>query len=499
MDNQSVKRKRGPYKRYLYHGSTEKIPKRTLNYWKAQETARLLHTSSDSDEPVTAVNEVSSKDEISDIVRNLTIVVDNTSNEIELDPDQPAINLDRNDEEICFSSYDESSDESAGSSDENSDSNGLLCNEFYRYVSDEDEEEETDIAEEANYERLSSETYVCDKYPIQVLIRTLFVLAFKLKFNVTNEAAENVIKLTEALNGERSGFTSLYHLKKIINYHSIPIEIHHLCLNCCSYIGEESVLKTSANSNDGVEKTIKCSNCEVHVNIKENHNSRNIFMYLSLTEQLKEFFGRYSDSLLCETPRKKLCSYAVEDIFDGKLFKAPLPEENYESSISLNFSVDGAPLFKSSNTSIIPIVFTINELQVRFRKQHILLCSEIKPKGRGHVRVYPIDNDGNAFGEGSRSHAETLQHALTGDKGIKRRSNLCDIPNFHIIHHLDVDWKHCVPLGVCRQFANLWFDSKNHDKEFYFNAFLPEIDDYLMTIKPSKDISRTPRKMSESA
>lgn len=76
-------------------------------------------------------------------------------------------------------------------------------------------------------------------------------------------------------------------------------------------------------------------------------------------------------------------------------------------------------------------------------------------KGNGYVRVYPINDDGNAYGEGLRSHTETLEHITKVEKGMKYRSTLCDVPNFNIIDNLVPDWMHCVPLGVCRQFLKL--------------------------------------------
>lgn len=79
-----------------------------------------------------------------------------------------------------------------------------------------------------------------------------------------------------------------------------------------------------------------------------------------------------------------------------------------------------------------------------------------------------------------RSHAETLEFAEFSEKGIKRRSTLCDIPGFDIIRNIDVDWMHCVALGVCRQFLKLWFDTEYHAAEFYLGMYLTDIDEFLL-------------------
>lgn len=118
-------------------------------------------------------------------------------------------------------------------------------------------------------------------------------------------------------------------------------------------------------------------------------------------------------------------------------------------------------------------------------------------KGKGYVRIYPIDDNGNAHGEGLRSHLETLTHPDLREKGIKHRSALCDIPGFDIIRCLDVDWMHCVPLGVVRQFLKLWFDNSYAEKDFYLGSNIEAIDKILLTFTLSMDVSRTPRKMSD--
>ncbi|CAD6218853.1 GSCOCG00012926001-RA-CDS, partial [Cotesia congregata] len=74
-------------------------------------------------------------------------------------------------------------------------------------------------------------------------------------------------------------------------------------------------------------------------------------------------------------------------------------------------------------------------------------------KGRGYARVYPVIDD-NFFGEGLRTHEQTMIYAeekiKENKKGIKRKSILCDIPDYNMVKNLDVEWMHCVPLGVVR-------------------------------------------------
>ncbi|CAD6227949.1 GSCOCG00012023001-RA-CDS, partial [Cotesia congregata] len=56
---------------------------------------------------------------------------------------------------------------------------------------------------------------------------------------------------------------------------------------------------------------------------------------------------------------------------------------------------------------------------------------------------------------------------------------------------------HCVGLGVCRQFCDLWFHSVNHNKHFYYGKHIKDVDKILTSYKPSLEVSRTPRAMSD--
>lgn len=384
-----------------------------------------------------------------------------------------------------------------------------------------------------------------------------------------------ITQLIDAMTDVPLLFTSPFHFKTIINQYTVPIQTHHFCPKCKIYIGKEL---QDADDNiitdvDDNQQILHCNQCCVDIIVNENRRLGNIFLYSPLTQQLSEFCERHHKNLLYPKNRKKQCSYAIEDIFDGNRYKNSCLNDLPEEMVSINFSIDRTPLFKSSLTSITPILCTMNELHPQQRNNNIFLVSVylgskkpimneyIKPfveeakllsdtgidydfegviyhkrcrillgvcdsverpelrgsktfrgyyecglckhpgeeiaKDAGHVRIYPISDDGNAYGEGLRSHAETLDHIRNSEKGMKYRSTLCDIPDFDIITNLDVDWMHCVALGFCRQFVKLWFDSMYHEKEYYLGNDVKAIDEVLLSFKPSMDISRTPRKMSK--
>ena len=68
----------------------------------------------------------------------------------------------------------------------------------------------------------------------------------------------------------------------------------------------------------------------------------------------------------------------IEDIFDGKLYKEHFKPNgilSFKQNISLLWNTDGIPVFKSSNYSLWPFYFIINELPYRLRmcKQNSLV------------------------------------------------------------------------------------------------------------------------------
>ena len=77
--------------------------------------------------------------------------------------------------------------------------------------------------------------------------------------------------------------------------------------------------------------------------------------------------------------RKKKKASNIEDIYDGKLYKAHSKAGaflNIRNNISLMWYTDGVPLFKSSKVSIWPLFFSVNELPVqdRFKQENMLFA-----------------------------------------------------------------------------------------------------------------------------
>ena len=82
--------------------------------------------------------------------------------------------------------------------------------------------------------------------------------------------------------------------------------------------------------------------------------------------------------------RKKKCKQSIEDIFDGELYKNHFDLKGYfhgtstaarekEIHLSLMVNTDGVSIFCSSNFSLWPVYFVINELPPEKRYQNFFL------------------------------------------------------------------------------------------------------------------------------
>lgn len=91
---------------------------------------------------------------------------------------------------------------------------------------------------------------------------------------------------------------------------------------------------------------------------------------MPLENQVKNLFAQngFYNSLGHRFNKTKSTRNSYEDIYDGHLYKN-LCENNgvlsFQENISFTFNTDGAPVFKSSKTSIWPIYLIINELQAK--------------------------------------------------------------------------------------------------------------------------------------
>jgi hypothetical protein len=120
-----------------------------------------------------------------------------------------------------------------------------------------------------------------------------------------------------------------------------------------------------------------------------------------------------------------------------------------------------------------------------------------QPNAKAQVRYKHIE------GLEKRQHSTSVsfmrQAQITNEivNGFKGISPLIGIPHFNIIDSCPIDYMHSNLLGNVRQLVSLWFDSKNHGRDFYIGLSIKRVDQKLLNIKPTSNISRKPRPLSD--
>lgn len=182
-------------------------------------------------------------------------------------------------------------------------------------------------------------------------------MAIKWRRNTTHTVAQDILNLVNISCNSGTPKKSKYYWKILIDRYSQNVSTHYICEQCYKYHGTDKDL------------LVKCRYCNSEINQKSNNGS---FLYLPLTGQLREVFEMTDAHNLYSKNRLKQCKYAVEDIYDGKAYQKLMVDDDL---ISINFNVDGAPVFESSNTSAYPVLCTINELSPWDRRNHIMMSS----------------------------------------------------------------------------------------------------------------------------
>ena len=194
----------------------------------------------------------------------------------------------------------------------------------------------------------------------------LLLAVFTSRYNLIGEATEHLLKIIAlALPHEHKLCSSLYEFKLFFKNLRNPLVKHFYCNHCLGYIENTSVQKCPFEF---------CGST---------FNSRNAcyFIEMPLENQIKNLFAQkgFYDSLGHRFKRKNKGN-RFEDIYDGSLYKN-LCENNgilsFQENISFTLNTDGAPVFKSSKTSIWPIYLIINELpyKQRMNKENMILAS----------------------------------------------------------------------------------------------------------------------------
>ncbi|KAK3928060.1 Tagatose-6-phosphate kinase [Frankliniella fusca] len=190
-------------------------------------------------------------------------------------------------------------------------------------------------------------------------IHILLLLATMKRHNLTYSAAEDIMSLAGVLTQCEVFLPPRHLIKRTIEAYSCGITEHHICPACNKYNGVKS------------SETFKCEYCNETVSTQDNKKQGNMFLYLSMKEQLEELLKYHYDDILKPQERKKIDPCNYEDIYDGNYYKKNISA----NTLTVNFFVDGLQIATTSKKSAWPVLACLNELPLPLRRKHIFLVA----------------------------------------------------------------------------------------------------------------------------
>ena len=192
----------------------------------------------------------------------------------------------------------------------------------------------------------------------------LCILAFCVRFNLSGVCTDELLRLLKILlppcNIPGSKYLLNQTVKSAVNFDSF-CKIHLSCANCKSYISEM----------ENYETEILCSVCKEKMLSSDLLEGGHFFIYVPLEHQLKQKFEKQNVFEDIEKLRENCVDNTTyKDITDGKNYTMP----DVRNSVSLQFNVDGIPVYNKSKFDLWPIHCMINELPLAKRKENIIMC-----------------------------------------------------------------------------------------------------------------------------
>ena len=186
------------------------------------------------------------------------------------------------------------------------------------------------------------------------------MFAFILRHCCTEVAVGDLISLLNALIPGCLPH-NLYFFRKLLQPSITDnIQMHGLCSECGAYLCKFT----------GQLITYTCSECGSILNCKDIIKKGSTFLMYPIDQQLKILLEKVGIGNRMQSPAKTDC---INDISGGSEYKKL--SINFPASLSLTCNTDGIPAFTSSNSSLWPIYFIINELPLRLRHVHMMLAA----------------------------------------------------------------------------------------------------------------------------
>lgn len=175
-------------------------------------------------------------------------------------------------------------------------------------------------------------------------------------------------------------------------YSNEGITYHAVCSNCKDHIGTFTIK----------DRIIHCNVCNTDINLKSSQY-RDYFATFDVSQDVKQLLQKspqYYEKVILGL--EEAHDNRMSDICDGQLykqFKESLNEDEKKSFASFTFNSDGAPLYKSSNTSIWPIQLCINEIEYTTRSEKPIVFGIWFGKDKPNMTTFlrPFVNQMNTF------------------------------------------------------------------------------------------------------
>lgn len=200
---------------------------------------------------------------------------------------------------------------------------------------------------------------------ITALEAFISILAYSIKFNLSKTCVDGLLQLIKNLLPTSNVPETKYLFYKCTSTISNLYEIHLYCPHCDSYISK----LTSKNEHD------KCSTCSEPFIADELIKKGNFFLYMPLLYQLKmklENEDLMKNVTIFKSKFEDNCG-TYRDVMDGDSYRNIDGLRN-SNNLSVQFNVDGIPLYRKSKYDIWPIQVIINELDPIERKRNIMMC-----------------------------------------------------------------------------------------------------------------------------
>lgn len=261
--------------------------------------------------------------------------------------------------------------ETDSNTDEQSDLEDVDYRALGQALSDSSSRSDSDSECEDNFNftpgHLDQEVQFEDSWKARELL--LLDVAMSSRHKLTYECLLDLFANKNLLLGKKIFPTSTKQLWKLLSRSSAGICKHYYCNDCGSYIASEKVIGPIATC-PGVE----LGKCKFSKPVKKTKH----FITLSLKKQLKNFLALPGVGKLLKyrEERKVLQASAIEDIFDGKVYKH-LQAQGKATNDSFDFSyivnTDGCRMRKGAKAQVFPLYLRLNEPPPNLRQKFMFL------------------------------------------------------------------------------------------------------------------------------